>query len=309
VGSTPVGRTVRLLRTPDHHFTGLPDFPYAPHYVSIPAGDGSSLRVHYIDEGPRRAPIVLLFHGEPSWCFSFRKVIRILLAAGLRVVAPDLVGCGRSDKPAAPEDYTYQRLVDWMQSVLHALSLPPVTLLCHDWGGLIGLRLVAADPERFLRVLAVNTSLPTGDGKAPDAFLAWQSSVRSASSFSAASVVAGACEQPLPAEVLAAYDAPFPDPSHQAAIRRLPLLVPTSPEDPASAPNRRAWQALARFTRPFLTIFGDRDPFTRGSERAFQRRIPGAAGLSHKLLAGAGHFIQEDAGDELGRLAVEFVAG
>ena len=309
MGAGLTGRTVKFLRTPDHHFSRVPAFPYAPHYVSIPAGDGTSLRIHYVDEGPRLAPIVLLLHGEPSWCFSFRKVIRILLAAGLRVVAPDLVGCGRSDKPAAPEDYTYQRLVDWMQAVLDALSLSPVTLLCHDWGGLIGLRLVASDPERFSRVLAVNTSLPTGDGKAPEAFLAWQASVRNASSFSAASVVAGACEKPLPGDVLAAYDAPFPDPAHQAAIRRLPLLVPTSPEDPASAPNRRAWQALARFSRPFLTIFGERDPFTLGSERAFQRRIPGARGLAHKLLPGAGHFIQEDAGEELGRLAVEFIAG
>lgn len=298
---------MKLLRTPDHRFSALPEFPYQPRYVSIPAGDGSTLRVHYIDEGPEHAPVVLLLHGEPSWCFSFRKVIAVLLAAGLRVVAPDLVGCGRSDKPVSPEDYSYQRFVDWTQATLDALALPALSLLCHDWGGLIGLRLVAAAPERFLRVLAANTSLPTGDRRPPEAFLAWQASVRQAPEFSAASVIAGACERPLSDDVLRAYDAPFPDPAHRTAVRRLPLLVPTTPDDPAAAANRRAWQALAEFTRPFLTVFGERDPFTLGSERAFQRRVPGAAGLPHRMLPGVGHFIQEDAGEQLGRMAVEFV--
>jgi haloalkane dehalogenase len=294
---------MEVLRTPDDRFTNLPGYPFAPHYAEV---DG--LRLHYVDEGPRGAPPVLLLHGEPSWSYLHRKMIPALAAAGHRAIAPDLVGFGRSDKPARREDYTYQRHVDWMRGLLERLDLSDVTLVCQDWGGLIGLRLAAEDPDRFARIVAANTFLPTGDTPPGPAFLAWQRYSQETPDFHVGGIVRGGCVAGLPAAVEAAYDAPFPDDRYKAGARQFPMLVPTSPDDPASAANRKAWEVLRRWRRPFLTAFGDMDPITRGADRLLQQAIPGAQGQPHTTITGAGHFLQEDKGEELAAVIVAFLA-
>jgi haloalkane dehalogenase len=296
-------------RTPDERFRRLPGWPFPPRYVEVPSGDGGRLRVHYVDEGPPDAPLVLLLHGEPSWSYLYRKMIPILAGAGLRAVAPDLVGFGRSDKPALRSDYSYQRHVDWMRAFVHGQDLRAVTLFGQDWGGLVGLRLVAEEPERFARVVAANTFLPTGDQPAGEAFERWRRFSQEVPVFPTGGILQGATTSELAPDVVAAYDAPFPDESFKAGARQFPMLVPTRPDDPAAEPNRRAWAALERFEKPFLTAFSDADPITRGFERNFQSRVPGARGREHPTIRGAGHFLQEDRGEELARIVVAFVAG
>ncbi len=298
---------MRALRTPDERFRDLPGFDFEPRYVTVPSEDGSALRMAYVDEGPRDAEVVLLLHGEPSWSFLYRDVIRELTAAGLRAVAPDLIGFGRSDKPALREDYTYQRHVDWMLAFMEAADLGRVTLFCQDWGGLIGLRVVAEEPHRFERVAAGNTFLPTGDQKPSDAFFAWRTFSQTVPELPIGFIVKSGCARKVSPEVMAAYDAPFPDETYKSGARAFPALVPAAPDDPASEPNRRAWTSLEAFTRPFVTLFGDSDPITRGADRALQARIPGAKGQAHTTLVRAGHFLQEDDGATLGRLLVDFV--
>ena len=294
---------MHTLRTPDDRFHDLPGWTYEPHYVDV---DG--VRVHYVDEGPRSAAPVLLMHGEPSWSFLYRKMIPGLVAAGHRVVAPDLVGFGRSDKPARRGDYTYARHMAWMAAVLGALDLQATTLFCQDWGGLLGLRLVAEHPERFARVVAANTGLPTGDEKVSEAFLAWQAFSQKTEVLPVGRIIQSGCARSVPPEVVAAYEAPFPDESYKAGARQFPLLVPTRPDDPASEANRAAWRSLERFEKPFLTAFSDSDPVTKGAERPMHKRIPGAAGQPHVTIERAGHFLQEDTGEDLGRLVVDFIA-
>jgi haloalkane dehalogenase len=293
---------MEILRTPDERFANLPGYPFEPHYVEV---DG--VRIHYVHEGPRTAAPVLLLHGEPSWSYLYRKMIPGLLQAGLRVVAPDLVGFGRSDKPARREDYTYQRHVDWMLGFVCTLDLEDITLVCQDWGGLIGLRLVAEHGHRFARVVAANTFLPTGDQPVPPAFLAWQKFSQEVPELPIGQIIQMGCVTTLPPEVIAAYEAPFPDERYKAGARQFPLLVPTRPDDPASEPNRKAWQALQRWKKPFLTAFSDQDPITRGADLLLQSLIPGAAGQPHTTIQGAGHFLQEDKGEELARVVVDFV--
>lgn len=300
---------MKILRTPDERFAALPDYPFAPHYVDVAAGDGQALRMHYLDEGPAGAPIVLMLHGEPTWSYLYRTVLRRVVAAGLRAIVPDLPGFGRSDKPAERTDYTYRRHVGWLLGFLDALKLTDLTLLCQDWGGLLGLRLLAEHPARFARAIAANTALPTGDRAPPEAFVRWQQLSQTIPQFVAGRIVQRFCQRPMSDAVAAAYDAPYPDDSFTAGARQFPLLVPTSPNDPESEANRRAWDSLAQYSRPFLTIFGDSDPMTSGSERVMQRKIPGAAGQAHRILTGVGHFIQEDAGEELGELTAAFVRG
>jgi haloalkane dehalogenase len=292
-----------VLRTPEARFAALPGYPFAPHYVEV-----EGLRVHYVDEGPASAAPVLLLHGEPSWSYLYRKMIPILTAAGHRAVAPDLVGFGRSDKPVRREDFTYQRHVDWMRGVLETLDLRAVTLVCQDWGGLIGLRLVAEHPERFARVVAANTFLPTGDTPPGPAFLAWQRYSQETPDFHVGGIVRGGCATDLPPGVEAAYDAPFPDDRHKAGPRQFPLLVPTRPDDPAAAPNRAAWARLAEWRKPFLTAFSDADPITAGADRLLRDAIPGAQGQPHTTIVGGGHFLQEDRGQELARVVADFIA-
>jgi haloalkane dehalogenase len=294
---------MEILRTPDERFAALPGYPFAPRWVEV---DG--LRIHYVDEGPRDAPPVLLLHGEPSWSYLYRKMIPVLVAAGQRCVAPDLVGFGRSDKPARREDYTYQRHVDWMRGVLEALDLRRITLVCQDWGGLIGLRLAAEDGARFARIVAANTFLPTGDVPLGPAFHAWRKFSQETPEFPVGTIVQGGCATPLPPEVVAAYDAPFPDDRYKAGARQFPVLVPASPDDPAAPANRRAWEALGRWEKPFLTAFSDSDPITRGGDRVLRELIPGARSQPHTTITGAGHFLQEDKGEELARVVADFIA-
>jgi len=299
---------LQILRTPDERFANLPGFPFAPHYVEIPSGDGARLRVHYVDEGPADADPVLCLHGEPSWSYLYRKMIPVITAAGHRVVAPDLVGFGRSDKPAERSDYSYQRHVDWLRATVETLDLRRITLVCQDWGGLLGLRLVGEHPDRFARVVAANTFLPTGDGTPSEAFLAWRAFSQKVPVFPTGQILQGATLTELPSAVVAAYDAPFPDESYKSGARQFPLLVPIAPDDPAGPANRAAWQVLERFEKPFLTAFSDGDPVTRGGDVVFQQRIPGAHGQQHVTIAGGGHFLQEDCGEELARVVARFIA-
>jgi haloalkane dehalogenase len=221
---------------------------------------------------------------------------------------PDLVGFGRSDKPIQREDYTYQRHVDWMTGFLETLDLKRITLVGQDWGGLIGLRLATEHEEWFARIVAANTGLPTGDTSMGEAFLRWQQYSQTTPEFNAGRIVKGGCVTELSSEVIAAYNAPFPDDRYKAGARQFPLLVPTAPDDPATVPNRKAWEVLARWEKPFLTAFSDSDAITRGADRLFQQVIPGAKGQPHTTIVGAGHFLQEDKGEELARVVIEFMA-
>jgi len=301
------------LRTPDDRFTDLPGFAFAPHYVEVPAGDGSGdlLRVHYVDEGPPDADeTVLLLHGEPTWSYLYRHMIPGLAGAGHRVVAPDLVGFGRSDKPAARTDYTYARLVEWTRAALFdGLGLDGLTVVVQDWGALVGLRLVGEHPGRFRRVVAANGGLPTGDGRTGKAFFEWQRFSQEAPELPVGAIVAGGCTTTLAPEVVAAYDAPFPDERYKEGARQLPVLVPSTPDDPASAANRRAWEVLAAFERPFLCAYSDGDPITRGADAKFLATVPGTRSQPHTTIEGGGHFVQEDRGAVLAGLVQRFIAG
>ncbi len=297
------------LRTPDDRFTDLPGYAFEPHYLDIPDGEGGTLRVHHLDEGDPSAPVVLLLHGEPSWSYLYRHMIPVLVDAGLRAVAPDLVGFGRSDKPSNRIDYTYARHVQWLTShVIDGLDLRDITLVCQDWGGLLGLRLVTAHPERFAGVVAANTFLPTGDGKPGDAFLAWQKFSQETETFPVGGIINGGCTTDLTPEVIAAYDAPFPDETYKEGARQFPALVPTSPDDPEAPANRAAWEVLSTFERPFLCAFSDQDPITRGNERHLIERIVGAKGQPHTTIEGGGHFLQEDRGPQLAQVVIDLIA-
>jgi haloalkane dehalogenase len=294
---------MHALRTPEDRFTDLPRFPWPPSYASTPDG----LRVAYLDEGPADAEVVLLIHGEPTWSYLYRRMVPVFLAAGYRVVAPDLVGFGRSDKPGEVAEYTYARHVEWMRSVLFdTLGLTGITLVGQDWGGLIGLRLVAEHPERFDRVCAANTGLPDGSRRLPDAWWQFRDFVATAAELPVGRLVAGGVVTPLPEEVVAAYDAPFPDETYKAGARAFPDLIPQSPDNPATPDNQRAWAVLERFEKPFLCAYSDRDPITAGADRPFRSRVPGAAGQPHTTVEGAGHFIQEDQGPALATLIVDW---
>lgn len=296
------------LRTPDDRFTDLPGYTFEPHYVEIPDGDGGTLRVHHLDEGPADGPVVLLLHGEPSWSFLYRHMIPVLVDAGMRVIAPDLVGFGRSDKPAARADYTYARHVEWLSShVFGALDLRDITLVCQDWGGLLGLRLVAAEPDRFAAVVAANTFLPTGDGTPSDAFLAWQKFSQEVPEMPIGKIINGGCTTDLSPEVIAAYDAPFPDETYKEGARQFPSLVPTSPDDPEAPANREAWKVLGAFERPFVCAFSDQDPITKGNDRHLIERIAGARGAAHTTIEGGGHFLQEDRGPQLAQVVIDLI--
>jgi haloalkane dehalogenase len=302
---------MKILRTPDERFADLPGFPFEPHYVDVqadPAAGSDTVRVHHLDEGPADAPPVLLLHGEPTWSYLYRHMIPVLVSAGHRVVVPDLVGFGRSDKPEETTDYTYARHVDWMSQALFGnLDLHDITFFGQDWGGLVGLRLVAEQPERFARIVVGNTGLPDGERTPNEAFMAWQKFSRESPTFPIGQIINGGCTSDLAADVIAAYDAPFPDDSYKAGARIFPSLVPTGPDDPAAADNRAAWEVLKQFDRPFLCAFSDGDPVTRGGERAFVGVVPGTVGQPHTTIDGAAHFLQEDRGPELARVIVEFI--
>ncbi|HEY1628005.1 MAG TPA: haloalkane dehalogenase [Streptosporangiaceae bacterium] len=295
---------MRVLRTPQERFANLPDFSYEPRYAEL-----GGLRLGYVEAGPPEGQPVLLLHGEPSWSFLYRTVMPVLADAGLRAIAADLVGFGRSDKPAAIGDHSYARHVEWIRAfAFDKLGLTNLTLVGQDWGGLIGLRLVAEHPDRFARVVAANTGLPTGDQPMPDVWLRFRDVVRTAPQLSVSRLVQSGCQTELPPDVSKAYEAPFPGPDYMAAVRAMPNLVPAEPDNPASAANRAAWAELSQWTKPFLVAFSDRDPITGGMAPVLKRAIPGAAGRTHPVIEGAGHFLQEDAGAELGQIIADFVA-
>lgn len=292
-----------FVRTPDERFANLPGYNFEPHYLQV---DG--LRMHYVDEGPREGELVFMLHGEPSWAYLYRKMIPVVTSAGFRAVAPDLIGFGRSDKPTSQDDYTYQAHVDWVSAFVEQLDLTGMTLVCQDWGALIGLRVLAAMPDRFSRVVAANGFLPTGDAKPNEAFLRWQTFSQTAPSLPIGNIIRGGCKTELSPEVIAGYDAPFPDDTYKAGARKFPALVPTSPDDPAAAPNRRAWdEVLSKWEKPFLCAFSDGDPITANADKAFQSRVPGTKGMPHTTIKGGGHFLQEDCGEELANVVVDFM--
>lgn len=297
---------MKVLRTPDSRFRDLPDFPFAPHYLEVRDADGTTLRLCAIDEGPRDAAPVLLMHGEPSWSFLYRRIIAILAAAGHRVVAPDLIGFGRSDKPSEPDDYTYERHVRWMSDWLLVMRLEDITFFGQDWGGLIGLRLVAAYPDRFARIVVANTGLPIGEGFGK-AFDRWLEFSQTAPVLPVSDIVGMGCRRTLSAAEKAAYDAPFPDESYKAGARRFPALVPITPGHGSVAENKAAWKVLESYTRPCLTAFSDADPITKGGERIFQERVPGAQGQPHVTIPNAAHFLQEDNPEEIADLLHRFI--
>ena len=327
---------MKTLRTPDKRFEKLPGYDFAPHYTDVPDGEGGTLRIHCVDEGPRDGEPILCMHGQPSWSYLYRKMIPILADAGHRVLAPDLVGFGRSDKPTKREDYSYARHVAWMTSWLEALELRDLTLIGQDWGGLIGLRLVTESSSRFARVVVANTGLPDGTGIPEDAgpamrklydslpvvkatelgekfaakdgppgFLYWRKYCAESPEFSVADVMRsiGSASE----DVIAAYAAPFPDPSYESGARQFPSLVPIFPDDPEIPANRKAWEVLRSFEKPFFTAFSDGDAVTRGGHKRFQNEVPGAKDQQHETIEGAGHFLQDEKGPELAAAVLRFI--
>ena len=329
---------MKTLRTPDERFESLPGYSFAPHYSEVPDGVGGALRIHHLNEGAPDAELILCLHGQPTWSFLYRKMIPVFVEAGFRVIAPDFVGFGRSDKPTERSDYTYARHVAWMSAWLEGLDLRGINLFCQDWGGLIGLRLVAAYPERFARVVAANTGLPDGGDAPPDAapalhalydslpivkaselferfrakdgppgFLFWRKYCAESPEFSVGDVMQTGGASGMPNDVRAAYDAPFPDARYLAGAREFPSLVPVFPDDPEIPANKKAWERLTAFDRPFLTSFSDGDPVTAGMHKALQERIAGAQDMEHVTIRGAGHFLQEDRGEVVARTMIDFI--
>ena len=296
-------RPIEVVTTPASRFEGLSDFPYVPRWTDV---DG--LRIAWIDEGPRDAPAVLLMHGEPTWSYLYRTMIPALVDAGLRAIAPDLPGFGRSDKPVRAADLSYGQQVRWMSAWLQHEDLSGLTLFCQDWGSLIGLRMAAEMPTRFDRIVLSNGGLPTGEQPLPRAFHVWRTFARFSPWFPIGRIVAAGCARGLAPVHRDAYDAPFPTRRHRLAARLMPTFVPSSPDDPEHDANLRAWAVFRTWDKPFLTLFGDRDPITRGGDRLWQQQVPGARGQPHARMKGAGHFVQEDAGPALARAIVDFIA-
>ncbi len=286
------------LRTLDSRFEKLAGYPFSPHYLDVAAHDTPSLRMHYVDEGPPDGPPIVLLHGEPTWSYLYRTMIPPLAQAGYRVLAPDLIGFGRSDKPTRIADYTVLRHVEWVTAWFEGLDLHDVTLVGQDWGSFIGLRIAAEQGQRIARIVIANGFLPTAQVPTPSAFRVWRAYARYSPVLPAGRLVAVGTVNKVPAEVRAGYDAPFPDKTYQAGARAFPRLVPTTPTDPAIPANHAAWNALSRWDKPFLAIFGTHDPIFRTMYRPLIHHIPGAAGQPHGRIK-AGHFIQEDSGPEL----------
>ena len=291
-----------VLRTPDERFAGLLDYPFVPHYADV-----GGLRMHYVDEGPPDAQPVLLLHGEPSWSYLYRRMIPIIASSGLRAIAPDFIGFGRSDKLADRNEYTYQRHVDWTHELTKSLGLGGVTLFGQDWGSLTGLRMVGEDPDRYARVIVSNGGILTGDFPMPKVWYEFREMIKTAPTIDVGRSIQAGCRTKLTPEVLAAYDAPFPSEAYKEAARAFPNLVPVTPDDPAAPACRAALQALTQWTKPFLTAFSDGDPITRGGDVLLRQVVPGAAGQPHTTIKDAGHFLQEDKGPELAHVIVDFV--
>ena len=294
---------MQALRTPDSRFENLPDYNFKPNYFEV---DG--LRMHYVDEGPKDGAVVLLLHGEPSWSYLYRHMIPPLRDARFRVIAPDLIGFGKSDKPVIKSAYSYAGHVSWMKQFIESLDLEEITLFCQDWGSLIGLRVAAENKQRFARIALGNGGLVTGDQKLPTAFRIWQNFARFSPWFPIGKLIQkGTVKELSDAEVLA-YDAPFPSAKFKAGARAFPLLVPSTPDDPATEANRAAWAVFEEWQKPFLTTFSNRDPITRGGEKVWQKTVPGAERFEHVKIRNAGHFLQEDKGSELAEVLIAFAS-
>ncbi len=298
----PLPHIQDVLRTPEERFANLPDFPYTPHYTEI-----GGLRVAHIDEGPKDGPVVLLMHGEPAWSFLYRKMIPILAGAGFRVLVPDQVGFGRTDKPTRAADYTYEHHVQWMSAWLESQNVHNITLFCQDWGSLIGLRMVAEMPDRFARIALSNGGLPTGKEKIQRAFHIWRAFAMYSPWFPIGKIVRTGCAQGLDDAAVAGYDAPYPNRHYKVGARVFPTLVPIDPSNPARPANERAWELFKAWQKPFITLFSTRDPVTKGGQVAWQHKVPGAAGQNHTQIREAGHFIQEDKGEEVARALIQFI--
>ncbi|MFK8104010.1 MAG: haloalkane dehalogenase [Saprospiraceae bacterium] len=294
---------IAALTTPEDCFKNLLDYPFTANYLEV--GDG--LKMHYLDEGNATGSIVLLLHGEPSWSYLYRKMIPIFTEAGFRVIAPDLIGFGKSDKPIQQSDYSYQRHIDWVSALLQQLDLQAINLFCQDWGGLIGLRIAMEQQDRFARIVISNSALPTGNPPMPKAFIDWQTYSKQVPVLPIGKLINKATVSDLSPAVLAAYEAPFPDESYQAGAKVFPSLVPTQLTDPEAINNQKAWAALQQWQKPLLTLFGDQDPITKGAEQFFQKIVPGAQGQAHQIIAGAGHFSQEDQGEQLAQFTIDFI--
>jgi haloalkane dehalogenase len=300
---------MQIVRTPDDRFNNLRNYPFEPNYIEINDAEGSVLRVHYLDEGPKNKNPILLLHGEPSWSYLYRHMIPILVEEGHRVIAPDLVGFGKSDKPVEQANYSYARHVEWLRELIFDhLDLNNITFFGQDWGGLIGLRLVAINSKRYARVVIGNTGLPTGKGEATEAFLRWQKFSQTTPEFPIGNIINAGCIRDLNPEEINAYDAPFPSDEYKAGARIFPTLVPTREEDPASKDNAEAWVTLSEFTKPFLLAFSDSDPISKGGDALFRAKIPGTNKQNHVTIQSAGHFLQEDKGPELAELINDFIA-
>ena len=295
-----------VLRTPDDRFADLPEFDYEAHYLPVHDPALGELRMAYVAEGDPRATTVLILHGEPAWSFMFRRTIAVLAGAGLRVVVPDLVGFGRSDKPSRQADYSYESHVRWLTEFVTALQLHDAILVGHDWGGLLGLRLVTQIPGLATGYVASNHGYPTGDMPPNDALRQWQEYAAAAADFDVSAIVARACTTHLPQDVLRGYDAPYPDDTYKAGARVFPALIPVRPDDPSADAVRASRAVLATSSMPFLTVYGEQDPIGGAADAMFQALVPGASGQPHVRLPAAGHNLPEDAGEILGAAVADF---
>ena len=290
----------KIIRTPENRFENLKDYNFSSNYIDVEEG----LRLHYLDEGSIDKPIVLLLHGEPTWSYLYRKMIP-MLSSNFRVIAPDLIGFGKSDKLVNREDYTYQKHMEWVSTFIQKLGLKDIILFCQDWGGLIGLRIITETENRFSMVIASNTTLPTGRMPMPETFMKWREYSQHSPKFNIGKVIDMGTIQPLSEKVIDAYNAPFPSEDYKVGARIFPTLVPIDHDDPESVKNLQAWEKLKHWNKPFLTIFGAEDDIMIGAEKVFQNLVPGAKAQNHKII-NAGHFIQEDKGEELAELIIEF---
>jgi len=290
-----------VIRTSEERFENLPEFPFEPRYLEL-----GGMRIHYLDEG--RGEVILCVHGEPSWCFLYRKMIPVL-GGRHRVVAFDFIGFGRSDKYTEKSEYTYKLHRDTMAGFIEALDLTGITLVVQDWGGLIGLRVAGMMAERFSRLVIMNTGLPTGEQKMTEGFMRWRNFVEKTEDLPVGMIIQGATVTDLSPEVVAAYEAPFPGPEYKAGAQAWPLMVPVRPDMEAAPELRQARQDLQEWTKPALVMFSDKDPVTAGGDKFFKEHIPGAKGQPHATIKDAGHFLQEDKGPEIANRILEFMAG
>lgn len=296
----------QALRTPEERFLNLPEFSFTPHYLTVPDERFGDLRMHYVEEGPAAAPVVLLLHGQGCWSYLYRRMIPLLVAGGFRVIAPDYIGFGRSDKLPATGDYTFQRHIDWLTAFLDKLALRDITAYLFDWGGFFGLRIAAERPEFFARLVLSNTNLPTGQGSGNAWFIKWREEQFAMPRFPQGEMVNDGVVHKLRPEIIAAFDAPYPDESHKTGPRRFPMILPILADDPAAIANAQAWKILAGWQKPVLTLYSA--AFAGGAmgpDRVLAH-LPGARGQAHALLRDANFYITEDQGEEVARRIAEF---